>query len=151
MSRWLYGEGGYYTLMPKIGKEGDFYTSVSTSMFFGGSVGKLIVDMVQNGELNKSTCIVEIGAHKGYMLADAVQFIYSLDSSLLKSLSFAIIEPLKQVRKAQREYMYTSFADSIDFKIYSSLEEFRCEDAFFFSNELFDAFACEVINDNKML
>lgn len=30
---WLYGEDGYYSKYKSIGKSGDFYTAVSTSMF----------------------------------------------------------------------------------------------------------------------
>ena len=36
---WLYSKDGYYSKYKEIGKEGDFYTSVSTSSFFGGSIG----------------------------------------------------------------------------------------------------------------
>ena len=30
---WLYGENGYYSNYKQIGKDGDFFTSVSTSSF----------------------------------------------------------------------------------------------------------------------
>ena len=46
MSEWLYGEDGYYATYKNIGKSGDFYTAVSTSKFFGGTVAKHIISLV---------------------------------------------------------------------------------------------------------
>ena len=43
MNQWLYGENGYYATYKSIGKEGDFYTAVSTSKFFGGTIANHIV------------------------------------------------------------------------------------------------------------
>ena len=91
MSNWLYGENGYYSNYKTIGKEGDFFTAVSTSAFFGGTIGKRAVDVINEGYLPKDTTIVEIGAHHGYLLADMIQFIYTLQPELLKTLKFAII------------------------------------------------------------
>ena len=70
MNQWLYGEDGYYATYKEIGKNGDFYTSVSTSKFFGGSVAKHIISLVDEGFLAKDGVICEIGAHHGYFLAD---------------------------------------------------------------------------------
>ena len=39
---WLYENDGYYSKYKQIGKKGDFYTAVSTSSFFGGTIGKRI-------------------------------------------------------------------------------------------------------------
>ncbi|MDD2449714.1 MAG: hypothetical protein PHG10_08615, partial [Sulfurimonas sp.] len=65
MSEWLYSDDGYYATYKAIGKEGDFYTSVSTSKFFGGSVAKHIISLVDEGFLSKDAVICEIGAHHG--------------------------------------------------------------------------------------
>ena len=40
MNEWLYDKDGYYASFRAIGKGGDFYTAVSSSMFFGGSIAK---------------------------------------------------------------------------------------------------------------
>jgi SAM-dependent MidA family methyltransferase len=44
---WLYGQDGYYSNYKQIGKDGDFFTSVSTSSFFGGSIAKKIIDSIE--------------------------------------------------------------------------------------------------------
>lgn len=151
MNAWLYGEGGYYTKRRTIGKEGDFYTAVSTSMFFGGSIAKRLIRTIESGYLSSSCCVVEIGAHKGYLLADMIQFIFSLKPEYLKSLQFIIVEPFEENRIMQKEYFKEAFGDEIQLLHVKSLEEFTCKEAFIVANEIFDAFACEVIKDDEML
>ncbi len=151
MTQWLYGEKGYYASMPKIGKDGDFYTSVSTSIFFGGSIANYLLSVVDGGFLSPSTAVVEIGAHRGYMMADMIQFIYTLRPEFLETLSFVVVEPLDNVREAQREYFASSFGNKVNINIVKSLKELNCDEAFVVSNELFDAFTCELIHNDKML
>ncbi len=151
MQEWLYGEDGYYTKFKEIGKKGDFYTAVSTSPFFGGAIAKRIIKIVKDGFLPSNSTILEIGAHQGYLLADIIQFIYTLEPKLLKTLSFAILEPQKNILLAQKKYMKQSFGDEISLRYFSSFDEIKLENAFIISNEIFDAFKCEVVKDNKML
>lgn len=151
LKEWLYSKNGYYTSMPDIGKNGDFYTSVSTSMFFGGSIANHLLKNIDDGFLSENSLVLEIGAHKGYLLADMIQFIYTLRPKLLKSLKFAVIEPLKSAREAQKEYFNSSFGDEVSVKIVKELKHLAKDEAFIVSNELFDAFTCEVIKDDKML
>ncbi|NLC28064.1 MAG: hypothetical protein GX780_04745 [Campylobacteraceae bacterium] len=151
INEWLYGPQGYYTTLPSIGKRGDFYTSVSASMFFGGTLGKMIVDCVKRGEISENATIVEFGVHQGYMLGDIIQFIYTLEPKLLKSLNFVVVEPIAKLRKIQKEYFQKAFQDAVSIKILPSIHEFCGEDVLVLSNELFDAFPCEVIYDEQML
>jgi SAM-dependent MidA family methyltransferase len=146
---WLYGEGGYYSNYKNIGKEGDFFTAVSTSSFFGGSMGKKIVDTIQSGHLPKTTTIVEIGAHHGYLLADIIQFIYTLQPELLKTLKFAIVERYEHLQKAQKEYFEKSFGDAIKLQHYNDISELKLQNAFIVANEIFDAFPCELVYTNE--
>ncbi len=117
MRRWLYDKEGYYAKFRTIGKEGDFYTAVSSSMFFGGAIAKRVISVIEEGFLPSDTVILEIGAHQGYLLADIVQFIYTLKPNLLKSVKFAIIEPFYENRIAQKRYVKDSFGDSIGIKL----------------------------------
>jgi len=151
MNEWLYGKDGYYSRFRAIGKGGDFYTAVSSSMFFGGSIANRLIKVIEEGFLDANTSIVEIGAHQGYMLADIVQFIYTLKPDLLKTLNFIIIEPHKENIKAQKKYFKDSFGDLVRLEHFSSFEELRLKSAFIVSNELFDSFSCEVVKDDKML
>lgn len=150
MYDWLYGQDGYYTKYKEIGKEGDFYTSVSTSKFFGGSIAKHIISLIDEGFLPSNTTICEIGAHKGYLCADIVQFIYTLRPELLETLSFMTVERFNFLQKTQDEYFEESFGKYVRLSHVKSLSELNLESAFFIANEIFDAFSCELIYNEKM-
>ncbi len=151
IQEWLYGKGGYYRNHRDIGKKGDFYTAVSSSMFFGGSIAKRLIDVIESSFLSSTCRVVEIGAHKGYLLADMIQFIYTLKPELLKTLSFTIIEPFEENRVAQLKYFDESFGNAVSLNHLSNLKDLKCDEVFFVANEIFDAFACEVVKDGQML
>ena len=151
MYSWLYGQDGYYSNYKDIGKEGDFYTAVSSSMLFGGCIAKKIISSIDESFLSSSLTIIEIGAHKGYLLADIVQFIYTLRPELLSSLKFVIVEPFKENQKVQSVYFKDSFGDSIDLQHVDNIKELNFQEAFIVANEIFDAFTCDVVYGDKML
>lgn len=149
MNTWLYKNDGYYSKYNEIGKDGDFYTSVSASPFFGGTIGKKIVDTIIDKKLPKDCTILEIGAHHGYMLADIIQFIYTLKPELLENLNFAIVERYEHLRIQQEKYFKDSFADAINIKFYKDIKEVKLDYAFIVANEIFDAFSCELVYTNE--
>lgn len=149
MSEWLYSENGYYATYKSIGKGGDFYTSVSSSKFFGGTIAKHIISLIDDGFFKKNSVICEIGAHHGYFLADIIEFIYTLRPKLLETLEFVIIERFDALQQFQKNYLKDSFGDAIKLRHYKSLKELKCKEAFFIANEIFDAFACELYYKGK--
>lgn len=149
MGEWLYGKDGYYATYKNIGKGGDFYTSISTSKFFGGTIAKHIISLVDEGFLKKSAVICEIGAHHGYFLADVIEFIYTLRPKLLQTLNFVIIERFDALQEFQKNYFKESFGDAVCLTHYKSLNELKCDNAFFIANEIFDAFPCELYYKGK--
>jgi SAM-dependent MidA family methyltransferase len=146
---WLYSDTGYYSNYKVIGKQGDFFTAVSTSSFFGGSIGKKIVDTINAGHLPKNTTIVEIGAHHGYLLADIVQFIYTLDPKLFETLNFAIVERYDYLQDQQTQYFKNSFGDAVKLTHFNDISECKLDSAFLVANEIFDAFPCELVYTNE--
>jgi len=152
-NNWLYEDDGYYATYKQIGKDGDFFTSVSTSSFFGGAIAKKIIQTIEDGFLPKNTTILEIGAHHGYLLADIVQFIYTLKPELLDTLNFCIIEKFPKLQEKQKEYIKESFGDVIKLKHYDDLNKVKLDNAFVLANEIFDAFSCELVytNDKNIL
>jgi SAM-dependent MidA family methyltransferase len=146
---WLYGDDGYYSSYKTIGKEGDFFTAVSASQLFGGSIAKRIIETIESGFVPTNTTIVEIGAHHGYLMADIIQFIYTLKPELLQTLTFVIVERYENLRGKQKEYLEQSFGNHIKFQHYKSLDEVNLESAIIVANEIFDAFPCELIFTNE--
>ena len=146
---WLYGQDAYYSSYKQIGKDGDFFTSVSTSPFFGGSIAKKIIDSIESGFLPENTTILEIGAHHGYLLADVIQFIYTLKPILLETLNFVIVERFSNLQEQQKKYINESFGDLIKLKHYDDISEVKLENSYILANEIFDAFACDLVYTNK--
>lgn len=149
MTEWLYGEQGYYATYRTIGKEGDFYTAVSTSKFFGGTIAKHIISLVDEGFLDKDATICEIGAHHGYFIADVIEFLYTLRPELLQSFDFVIVERFDALQEQQRNYLKESFGDAIRLSHVKGLDELNVDNAFFIANEIFDAFPCELFFKGK--
>ena len=152
-NNWLYGDNGYYSNYKDIGKNGDFYTSVSSSKFFGGAIGKRVVNIIEEGFLETNTSIIEIGAHHGYLLADIIQFIFTLKPDLINTLTFIIIEKHEALRRKQKEYFFQCFGNDIKLVHYSNIKEFKKESAFIIANEIYDAFPCDLVytNDKNQL
>lgn len=153
-NEWLYAKDGYYANFKDIGKDGDFYTAVSTSRLFGGSIAKHIITVIDDGFLSSNATILEIGAHKGYLLADIIEFINTLRPELLKTLKFAILEKHEPLREMQTKYFYDCFGEVINLVHFENLDCLALDEAFVISNEIFDAFACELVmskDDEQMM
>ena len=150
MREWLYGEDGYYKTFKAIGKGGDFYTAVSTSAFFGASIANFIYKQMQEGKIAKDVCLVEIGAHQGYLMGDMIRWLYTQDESLLDSMRFIIVERQDAVIEIQKEYFAKNFGDAVEIEYYKSVSDLELDRAVFVSNEIFDAFECELYKDGKI-
>jgi SAM-dependent MidA family methyltransferase len=150
MSDWLYGEDGYYTNFKAIGKSGDFYTAVSTSAFFGASIANYLLKLIEEDEGKKDGWLIEIGAHQGYLICDMIQWIYTVRPELLETMQFGIVEKHPKIREAQLLYIHERFGDAVKVHHFSSICELKADYAFVVSNEIFDAFPCELIKDGKI-
>jgi len=150
MNEWLYGDSGYYKTFRDIGKGGDFYTAVSSSPFFGASIANYLFKQIESKEIASDALLVEIGGHRGYLLGDMIQWLFSCDSSLIGSMRFAIVERQEEVQQIQRDYFEDRFGDDVVIEFVSSLDELKSDYAFIVANEVFDAFPCELVKDGKM-
>ncbi len=150
MDEWLYGEDGYYKDFKDIGKDGDFYTAVSTSSFFGASIANYFYKLIEEAKEKRDGWIIEVGAHKGYLLCDIIQWLYTCDSTLIDSLKFGIVERQPNVQKEQLAYIESRFGTDIKVTHFSDIDEVEAKYAFVVANEIFDAFPCELLKDEKV-
>ena len=141
----------YYKFGVDIGKNGDFYTNVSVGYLFGACLANYFLKLLKNGEISSSCKVVEIGANSGEMLADFAQGIFTLEPEILSNLEFFIIEPHEILRKKQLETFKKCFGDEVRVGHYENLDECLFDEIFVISNELLDAFSCEVIDADNML
>lgn len=150
MNEWLYGEEGYYKQFKAIGKGGDFYTAVSASSFFGASIANHFYTLLKEDKADRNGQLIEIGAHQGYLLCDMIQWLYTCDPTLVKTLKFGIVERQPEVQKAQLAYIQERFGDDIQITHFNDISEVKVEYAFVVANEIFDAFPCELLKDEKI-
>jgi len=150
MTDWLYGEDGYYATYKNIGKSGDFYTAVSTSSFFGASIANHFYTLLKESKADRNGWLIEIGAHQGYLLCDMIQWLYTCDATLVQTLKFGIVERQPEVRQAQLSYIKERFGDDIEITHFNDIEDVQVDYAFVVANEIFDAFPCELLKDEKI-
>ncbi len=150
MDEWLYGEEGYYKNFKAIGKSGDFYTAVSASSFFGASIANYFYGLIKEGKADRNGWLIEIGAHQGYLLCDMIQWLYTCDPTLVQTLKFGIVERQPEVQKTQLAYIKERFGDDIQITHFNDIAEVEVEYAFVVANEIFDAFPCELLKDEKI-
>lgn len=140
----------YYAKGVKIGRNGDFYTSVSVGYLFGASLANYFIRLISKSHLETDCAVVEIGANDGSMMADFIQGIYTLAPDLLKSVKFIIVEPHEKLIQMQKDTLNERVGDEVCIEWVRDLDELRLDEAFVMSNELFDSFACELINGDEM-
>ncbi|HDZ5065335.1 TPA: SAM-dependent methyltransferase [Campylobacter jejuni] len=140
---WLHEN--YYKNAVNIGKNGDFFTAVSVGNLFGTLLAQHFLNLVDKKILKLPLELVEIGANEGYLSRDFLAALLELRPQIFSQISFFIIEPHEKLRTLQKKTL-----EGVEFTHKNSLKECRFKNAFFFCNELFDSFACELIDDNKM-
>jgi SAM-dependent MidA family methyltransferase len=150
MHEWLYGDDGYYKDFKEIGKGGDFYTAVSTSSFFGASIANHLYKLIEENKADRNGWLIEVGAHQGYLLCDMIQWLYTCDPTLVKTLKFGIVERQPEVQKKQLAYIKERFGDDITITHFNDISEVEVEYAFVVANEIFDAFPCDLLKDEKI-
>lgn len=124
-------ELGYYSIPRKIGKKGDFFTSVSVGPCFGMLLARQIRQIWL--ELGSPTdfCVVEQGAHDGQLAEDILNAL----SELGIQLDYAIVEPKPAYRQLQVEKLGSRLSQHPQ-----RLSQLGANCCVFIGNELLDAF-----------
>jgi len=66
-------------------------------------------------------------------------------------MSFSIVERYDSIKNRQNQYFKESFGDEIKLTHYKDISEIKADEVYFVSNEIFDAFSCEIVANDKML
>jgi len=126
---------GYYeTKTDSVGRQGDFYTSVSVGGLFGQMLGFQFSEWFEALKTPKPQ-LIEAGAHNGQLAKDVLGWLQSNRPALFEKLEYVIVEPSPLRQQWQRETLK-------DFKVqwlsgFGSATRFN---GIIFSNELLDAF-----------
>jgi SAM-dependent MidA family methyltransferase len=138
-------ETGYYeTKKNKIGRAGDFITSVSVGNLFGELLAFQFADWLEQLKMkNEKLKIVEAGSHDGKLAADILNWLEKNRPQLFSEINYFIIEP-----SARRQNWQTETLKNFDKKVFwfSDFENLKLKtqnsklSGIIFSNELLDAF-----------
>lgn len=146
MSAALYEPGlGYYSgKPPRIGRSGDFFTSVSVGPLFGQLLARRFLREWHESGTPKHWRIIECGAHDGTLAADILAEIATLDPAAFSTLEYAIPEPLAPLRHAQQQKLQP-FASRI--RLITNPHELASMPlpGIAFGNEVLDALPCRLV------
>lgn len=138
-------EHGYYASgRARIGKEGDFFTSVSVGRIYGRLLAAICREVWERLDKPSEFSIVEQGANDGNMAADLLDALREQDDAFTHAACYLIVEPFAINRQRQqerlRELPEVRWIDSIH-----DLPEFT---GIHLSNELLDAFPVDSLRWN---
>ncbi len=139
MAQALYhAELGYYERTPgRIGRGGDFYTSVSVGRVFGELLARrfaLWLDQLPYEQL----LILEAGAHDGRLAADVLTALRAFAPGLARRVRYGLLEPSPR-RRAWQTQTLAEFGDQATW--FASLDELPPAGVagLLFGNEFLDA------------
>jgi len=139
---------GYYSRPQsrKIGRDGDFFTSVSVGDIFGMLLGcKIEQEWRENFSAMKGDfVVVEQGSYDGRLACDILDSFAEQKSPLTTQVQYRIVEPRPDVRERLKEALLHTppRLRGLGQRLnpVGSLNEARAESGIFLCNELLDAF-----------
>jgi len=141
-------EHGYYAAgRARVGKEGDFFTSVSVGGIYGRLLASVCREVWERLGRPSPFTIVEQGANDGSMAFDILGEIAKNADDFSRCARLLIVEPFAVNQRRQRERLQ-SFPN-VDWV--TSLEEMPGFTGIHLSNELLDAFPVDSLRWNGSL
>jgi len=135
-------EHGYYlSERPKIGKDGDYYTSPCVHPLFGGMIAKQLSQMA--GLLGRDTFdVVEMGGGRGFLCEDILNWAKKNRPAFYHLLRYRLLESATHFLKEQKERLSEYEKEGKVFWIEpEDFEDGKNQiQGCFLSNELIDAF-----------
>lgn len=141
--------GFYEKEKDNVGKDGDFFTSVSVGNLFGQLLafqfgdwfeGKVGTPKTESGTGRTPLKIVEAGAHDGQLARDILNWLRERRPEVCQRLEYCIVEPSTRRRGWQQETL-KAFRNNVKWvaEIGELKPALQPAEAIIFSNELLDA------------
>jgi len=135
---------GYYGAeKQRVGKQGDFITSVSVGPCFGMILARRLHAFWLESGKQKPFHIIEPGANNGSLCADILREIKQLDPKFYDAIHYHLIEATPALIDAQHQLLHPEFSEK--FSSHTSLQAIKNLHGAILSNELIDAFPVELI------
>ncbi|MDZ4403093.1 SAM-dependent methyltransferase [Prosthecobacter sp.] len=132
-------EHGYYGAgLRRIGRQGDFFTSVSVGPLFGKLLAMRAIQEWKEQDEPENFTIIEQGAHDGQLAEDVLSALEG------KSMRYLIVEPNPKYREVQTKRL----GDRVQWVDNLAALQTGPKHAFFLCNELPDAFPVHLVRWN---
>src|SRR5271168_2711355 len=106
-------ESGYYeTDMAKVGRGGDFITSVSVGNLFGQLLGFQFAEWLETPGQSPRRVIVEAGAHDGRLAGDILGWLRAHRPELFRELKYWLLEPSLK-RQGWQQFTLREFSENV--------------------------------------
>lgn len=128
-------ELGYYEHKERVGRSGDFYTSVSVGPLFGELLAAQFAEWLSTVPPGLNVQILESGAHDGQLAHDVLTGLKHNNPAVFAKVRYRILEPSNLHEQWQRETL-ANFDNVGWVKDWAGVERFS---GIIFSNELLDA------------
>lgn len=140
-------EAGYYARgVRQVGREGDFYTSVSVGPLFGQLLARRFLSQWRDLGRPALWRITECGAHDGRLALDILDALKALEPQSLEGLEYAISEPMESLRRAQA----LTLADHASIlRQVGDPGQLEPRPGVVFGNEVLDALPCHLVEWRK--
>ncbi|MBW6414394.1 SAM-dependent methyltransferase [Candidatus Methylacidiphilum fumarolicum] len=144
---------GYYVQGTKkrIGKNGDFFTSVSVGTLFGDFLAMQCIEVWKQLRKTDSLWIIETGAGGGELACDIVDWLDKNESELSKKLSYLFLEPFSYNQLQQQQEINQRIGTTDRFFWISGWEELPILSDFtiLIANEFLDSLPVKRISFQK--
>ena len=136
-------EYGYYSSgKARLGRTGDYFTSVSVGPTFGRLIAAQLAEIWEKSGKPHHFTVVEQGAHVGDLARDVLSAVERSWPQCFDRLRYVIVEPFPALRKRQTEAV-ANFAGKVTWC--ESLEAMESFVGAHFSNELLDALPVHLV------
>ncbi len=139
-------EFGYYgSGRARIGRQGDFYTSVSVGKIYGELLAKQFEEMWLRMNAPVSFAIVEEGAHGGQFAHDVLTWLQRFSPDLYQGARYWIVEPNPRLQAEQQARLSRWPRNKVRWCRTLATFEVGALVGVHFSNELIDSFPVHLI------
>ena len=136
-------EFGYYmTPGPRIGREGDYYTSLDVHPIFAELIGRQVAQTAEILFSDNEFTIVEMGAGKGLLARHLLDSYRRAHPALLSRVRYVLVERSPAMIAAQQQHLRPLLDAGVSISWTQDLRAFPAgsTNGVFLSNELVDAF-----------
>lgn len=138
---------GYYTaFQDRLGRQGDFYTSVHVSYLFGAMIARQLDEMCRLMDCAHQFVVTEFGAGDGMLAKDILHWMSEHHRECFEKLSYRIVE-ISPVLSQRQQDTLNEYSAKVTWLSQQELAEQEPVDGVVVSNELIDAFPVHMVKN----